>query len=391
MKADDRYIRLTQLGWSMDILKNMRCLVVGAGALGNEVIKNLALLGVGAIVIIDMDSIENSNLTRSVLFREGDIDKFKSVIAAERAVEIDASIQTHSIVGEFQHCLGSGAFYDFDVIFGCLDNIQARIDLTKSCMLTNKLYIDAGLHGIDGDLKIFGSGYEVCFDCLLTRELRNEAWRRHSCLKLRSRNGERPSGPTAPTISSVIAALQVQFAVKHLHNMNIPFNHRIAVHGHLNDFSVVRLNKNPHCPTHYKCGVIETDDIMTLELTIESTCLELYEKVVGDLGTGATIDLEFDLITDVHCSSHNNNKDILKKRGSIFEDEILCPDCLNEGKQKIESIMSDNVYSQITGKEPFINCKLREIGIAPKSIIKAYKLNEDDIRFRYYLLNDRYL
>ena len=47
-------------------------LVVGAGALGNELLKNLALLGVGTIVVIDLDAVENSNLSRCVLFRESD-------------------------------------------------------------------------------------------------------------------------------------------------------------------------------------------------------------------------------------------------------------------------------------------------------------------------------
>ena len=66
----DRYSRFRLIAWwDQEKLARSRFLVVGAGALGNEVLKNLALLGVGYIHVVDFDRIEESNLTRSVLFR----------------------------------------------------------------------------------------------------------------------------------------------------------------------------------------------------------------------------------------------------------------------------------------------------------------------------------
>jgi adenylyltransferase/sulfurtransferase len=378
-----------QLGWSLDVLKGLRCLVVGAGALGNEVIKNLALLGVGTIVVIDMDTIEDSNLTRSVLFRERDIGKPKAIVAANSARSMDSSVRTIPIVEKFQNCIGSGGFYDFDVIFGCLDSIQARIDLSKNCMLTNRLYIDAGLRGIDGDLKVFGDGYEVCFDCLLSKELRNEAWRRHSCLKLRTRDGDDPVGPTAPTISSIIAGLQVQYAVKYVHGQEIPLNHRISVHGHLNDFTVTRLKRNQHCPTHFNYDVIDPVKIIPLDLSaLTATGSDLYQAISADMGSDATIDMEFDLVMDALCKSHKHRNIILKRQGTIYEDEILCPECLSEGKEKLDARMVMSTYNQITGDEPFLDRRLSDLRIAPKSIIKAFQLNEGKINVRHYLLQD---
>ena len=66
--------------------------VIGAGAVGNEVIKNLALLGVGEIYIFDLDKVEEHNLTRSVLFRDTDIGQSKSIVAAQRAMELDRGV-----------------------------------------------------------------------------------------------------------------------------------------------------------------------------------------------------------------------------------------------------------------------------------------------------------
>src|SRR5512145_2087818 len=87
---DDRYSRLRLIAcWDQQKLRRASVLVVGAGALGNEVLKNLTLVGIGRIVVIDMDEIEDSNLTRSVLFRARDRGKSKAIAAAEACREIN--------------------------------------------------------------------------------------------------------------------------------------------------------------------------------------------------------------------------------------------------------------------------------------------------------------
>ena len=83
---ENRYSRLELIPWwNQELLHNSTVMVVGAGAIGNELIKNLALLGVGKIVIVDMDKIEQTNLTRSILYRMSDVGKYKSPAAAEAA------------------------------------------------------------------------------------------------------------------------------------------------------------------------------------------------------------------------------------------------------------------------------------------------------------------
>ena len=67
---DDRFDRFRLIQWwDQQTTAAARVLVVGAGALGNEIVKNLALLGVGNVLMADLDNIENSNLSRSVLYR----------------------------------------------------------------------------------------------------------------------------------------------------------------------------------------------------------------------------------------------------------------------------------------------------------------------------------
>src|SRR5688500_13779388 len=90
----ERYARHSLIDWfDQEAVRRERLIVVGAGAVGNEVIKNLTLLGVGEILVFDRDSIEVHNLTRSVLFRESDIGRPKAQCAAVRARELDSSVR----------------------------------------------------------------------------------------------------------------------------------------------------------------------------------------------------------------------------------------------------------------------------------------------------------
>ena len=82
----DRYHTFGYISWwQQEVVRNATVMVVGAGALGNEVLKNLALMGIGNILICDFDTIEDSNLSRSVLFRTTDRGRRKVDAAAERS------------------------------------------------------------------------------------------------------------------------------------------------------------------------------------------------------------------------------------------------------------------------------------------------------------------
>src|SRR5260370_12589643 len=105
--AEDRFARFRLIGWwEQERLARARVLVIGAGALGNEILKNLALLGVGNVFVADMDVVANSNLSRSVLFREEDCGRPKVEVAARRAREIYPGLKVQPVRGNVVCDLG---------------------------------------------------------------------------------------------------------------------------------------------------------------------------------------------------------------------------------------------------------------------------------------------
>ena len=153
---NDRFHRFSLIGWwDQSKLRNAKVLVVGAGALGNEIIKNLALLGIGNLFVADLDLIENSNLSRSVLYRAKDNGSPKAKVAAERAKEIYPDMNVHYFNGNVLYDLGIGVYRWADVVLGGLDNREARLSINRNCWKLNKPWIDGAIEQISGVARVF--------------------------------------------------------------------------------------------------------------------------------------------------------------------------------------------------------------------------------------------
>ncbi|XP_007550981.1 ubiquitin-like modifier-activating enzyme 1 [Poecilia formosa] len=140
-------------------LLNQKYFMVGAGAIGCELLKNFALIGIGAgekgrITVTDMDYIERSNLNRQFLFRSKDIGKPKSEVAAKAVAEMNPQIK----ITAHQNRLDpdSEGVYDYSFFMGldgvaaALDNVEARVYLDKRCVQHQKPMLEGGTLGSKG-------------------------------------------------------------------------------------------------------------------------------------------------------------------------------------------------------------------------------------------------
>ncbi|AYV83619.1 MAG: ubiquitin-like modifier-activating enzyme 1 isoform X2 [Hyperionvirus sp.] len=138
-------------------LAEAKIFVVGAGAIGCEHVKNFAMMGVGNIVITDMDTIEKSNLNRQFLFRSGDISKPKSVIAAREIKKMNpfVNIVAHqNKVGSISEGLYDEKFYgSLTCVANALDNVGARLYVDDRCVTYLKPLLESGTLGTKGNVQ----------------------------------------------------------------------------------------------------------------------------------------------------------------------------------------------------------------------------------------------
>lgn len=213
----------SKLSWfKADVVRNAKVMVVGCGALGNEVLKNLVLFGIEHIVIVDFDVIEESNLCRSVLFRKSDAEKnrFKTDVAAQRLQEINPAVKIDTIHGDISYQVGLGLLKEMDVIISCLDNQYARYTLCRSAFRMGVPWVDGGIDGLEGTARVFRLG-ENCYACNLGEKGIREMSRRMSCSSVVRQNQSAGRVPTTPVVASIIAAVQVQEAMKLIHKAEL--------------------------------------------------------------------------------------------------------------------------------------------------------------------------
>ncbi len=145
-------------------LRRRKLFVVGAGAIGCEILKNLAAMEAGTgkkglIVVTDMDTIERSNLSRQLLFRDSDISKFKSKAAEEAIARLNPSVKIQSYtnkVGDTEIGPFDSTFWSekVQVVLNALDNVDARLYIDAQCVANGKALVDAGTLGSKGNVQV---------------------------------------------------------------------------------------------------------------------------------------------------------------------------------------------------------------------------------------------
>jgi len=183
-------------------LSKKRVLVVGAGAIGNYVALNLALSGFKNIDIVDCDeNIEETNLNRQILLY-GRIGEKKAPVLSERIREMG---KIKSKAFNYKITKDSGKFFEknkYDIIFGCLDNFEARYYLSEFAVNFKIPYIDGGTFDLNGNLAVYYPGKTACIKC--KKNLKPEPEIKRSC-------GEALPGVVIPNI--IIGSAMVGEAV----------------------------------------------------------------------------------------------------------------------------------------------------------------------------------
>lgn len=172
----ERYDRQARApGWDQALIQGGSVAIVGVGALGCEVAKNLALMGVGKLVLIDNDVVELSNLSRQMLFTEEDIGRYKSEVAARKVKNMNKFVEVVHYNSDVR-MLPEEVFEEVDVICSCLDSWGVRRWLNSLTVSLGKPMVDGSIEGFYGNVQVVIPGKTACLEChgenLISREER---------------------------------------------------------------------------------------------------------------------------------------------------------------------------------------------------------------------------
>ncbi|MFH1056297.1 MAG: ThiF family adenylyltransferase [Candidatus Micrarchaeota archaeon] len=247
---DDRFDRQKRVkGWDQQKVSNARILVVGGGALGNEVVKLLLQLGANDITVVDHDNIVKANLNRCIFFTEKDAEEkaLKAEVLAREAKKVNPNA-TVKAVPKMIELVGEDFFGNFDVAFGCLDNLAARMHLNAQTYGKTP-FIDGGINAFNGRVQTIRAPF-ACLECGFSKADYKILWKKYSCV------GETldffdPKMPSIATAASITASLQVNEFLKIIHGVGETLEGKFLFYDGLkNEFKILSLEKKKGCTVH---------------------------------------------------------------------------------------------------------------------------------------------
>ncbi|MGC4033432.1 MAG: ThiF family adenylyltransferase [Tepidisphaeraceae bacterium] len=334
-----------------------------APGLGNEIIKNLALLGVGHVVIADKDTIENSNLSRSVLYRAEDTGKPKAGVAASAAANLYPDIKVTGLNIDVVHDLGAGIFRWADVVIGGLDNREARLAINRQCWRVGRPWVDGAIEVIQGVARVFvpdADQQNACYECTMSERDWKLLAHRRSCNLLTRQQMETGRTPTTPTIGSIIAGVQVQETLKLLHALPTIAGKGFVFAGDTADSYVVEYQRKHDCFSH---------DTLTQIIELETgagdtIASELLSTARQTLGDAAVLDLGRDVAHKIVCTACKHEREIFRSLSTLKAADAACSAC---GQPAGEVV----TFNTIRGDEPFAGRSLADLGMPRFDIVTA--------------------
>ena len=365
---------LSQFG--MDQVTMAHFMVVGCGALGNEVLKNLVLSGAHHLVVVDFDRVESDNLSRSVLFSRQDAqeERYKVDAIADHLRQMNPDINVQTLVGDIAYDVGLGLIREMDVVIGCVDNRWARYCINRLCMRAGIPWVDGGIDGLEGTARVFIPG-ENCYACNLGPEGLNDLARRMPCAGIIRRNIEAGKSPTTSMVASIIGAVQVQEALKLIHRPNLQHGDFASLCGkmfyyeglHLTTKTVDFKAFDDDCPVHERWEPVKKSMV-----TAQTTVVEALSTLQTELQTKELhIRLIDDCFVDYVEERENGNCVEVMSAGHLVEKK------LSTDRRLLTGNFYQHEWREIDRAFPYQHLMLAELGIPSRAVLPVYTENND--------------
>ncbi len=348
--------------WDLDVLRRACALVVGAGALGNEVAKNLTMMGIGLVVVVDRDTVEVANLSRSVFFRESDHGSSKTKVLVERLEELNPDVDILPLTGDIDRVVGLGLIRRMDMIFSCLDNRLARRTLNRMCQKMAKPWVDGAMENLIGDITAYLPDEGPCYECCLTPIEEELIAKAVSCQRIALKNLTLGKVPTTSTMGSIIAAIQVQEAIKILHGdlKSCLRGKRLVLNCAINDFYTVRTDRKENCNGHYRYG--EVTEVPQWKAA-DTSPREILKHFKAKTGQEAHLRLGREIITGIRCWKCSTEELLQEPLHLLTMAKATCPQC--------GDLRNPQTTHVIRGTELYAEWPLSQLGVPPLDILEV--------------------
>lgn len=402
-----------------NLIKNIKILVIGVGAGGNEVLKNLLLMGFGNLTIVDFDHVEDSNLSRTTLFRKEDIGKSKSLVAAERLKEM--ALHNHpNIVGLHGNLMtdfGKGLFIEHDIVICCVDTQKCRAYINDWCVRTRTPFFEMGFSDYDVDISffapegkmtqrdgkqisklpssdglfpIFNSDFSVC----LREEIGFGSFdeKRNSCSNMKEKDENLEKIPTIQVSAAMAGVLVATELVKFLSGIDTLRNKMLLYYGRIFQTQICQYKRHPKCTIHdEKFEIIEIID------KGEITVAELSNAIEAKTGKVAFLKLRDRFVTTGKCHICGETRAINKYRTDMWNDERWCEHCRNTYPNYLQLIKYANDFETIPKEISLTKCdnsvlnrSLKSLSIPENDILECNLIGNGQFTLAYvYIKSNR--
>jgi adenylyltransferase/sulfurtransferase len=320
------------------------------------------MMGVELIVVLDRDTVEMANLSRSVFFRESDHGRAKTEVIAERVRELNPDVGIVTLTGDLDVELGLGLLRRMDMVLSCLDSRLARRSLNRMCSKVHKPWVDGAMENLLGEVSVFVPGWGPCYECSLTQLEKTLIAEAASCRGVALRNLALGKVPTTSTMGSIVSALQVQEGVKLLHGdlKNSIVGKRLVINCNINDFYVTASDPNKDCEGHDSFGEITEAPEFSAGQTSSRTLLTRFKEETGEDGF---VELGREIVTELLCPGCGAGQHLGEPIRMVNEDLQRCPKC-GEARQLLTTHI-------VQGAESYAEWPLSRLGIPPLDILEV--------------------
>ncbi len=240
MNSLDRYKRQISLDFlgeeGMRRLQNANVVVIGAGGLGSPVLTYLGCAGVGSIKIVDLDTVDITNLNRQFFYAEEELGQAKATLAAQRIKRQNPHIQVVDICTKLTAENVDNILSEATVVVDCVDNIDTRIIVNEYCVTHDIPFVEAGIDGMYG----FVTAVRKSSPCL-------------ACMGFMDASVNKKEIPTLGVTAGIIGGLQANECLKIILGLeDVLWGKMLQYDGFKTAFEVIDFDLDEDCIVHWR-------------------------------------------------------------------------------------------------------------------------------------------